>query len=244
MSAVFKLDNCLLWCNPDLYCTISKYFVLLILSLVLLAVDHHLSKSNGFMMSSDLLRSASMESSPFKTVSVKLEIVVQEWRKRLFLFALLTWLGCWWSDLQREPQQHNLPSIFYRNEDGNFCLCCCHHSLLLFHCCLGWCQSIVCVARPASVVCMTHGASFRWLYFYCFLASFLSCILLLFSAFSLQEIWGMNMPNLPKVSRLEDLLVLGCIPCACIAAIDAPLTMIVVAEWVCCDIHNVCMMPL
>jgi hypothetical protein len=70
MSAVFKLDYCLLWCNPDLYRMISSYFVLVVLSLVLLAVDHHLSKSNGFVMSSGLLRSASMELSPFKTVSV------------------------------------------------------------------------------------------------------------------------------------------------------------------------------
>jgi hypothetical protein len=29
------------------------------------------------------------------------------------------------------------------------------------------------------------------------------------------------MPNLPEVSCLEDLLVLGCIRCACIVAIDA-----------------------
>jgi hypothetical protein len=64
MSAVFKLDNCLLWCNPDLYPTISRYFVLVVLSLVLLAVDCHLSKLNGFLMSSGLLRSASMELSP------------------------------------------------------------------------------------------------------------------------------------------------------------------------------------
>ncbi len=89
MSAVFKLDNCLLWCNPDSYCTIPRYFVLVVLSLILLAVDRHLSKLNGFVTSSGLLRSASMESSPIKTVSVKLEIA-----KCLFLFALLTQLGC------------------------------------------------------------------------------------------------------------------------------------------------------
>ncbi len=51
-----------------------------------------------------ILRSASMESSPIKMVSVKLEIV---------LFALLTRLGRWWSVLQRESQQHNLPLIFF-----------------------------------------------------------------------------------------------------------------------------------
>jgi hypothetical protein len=38
----------------------------------------------------------------------------------------------------------------------------------------------------------------------------------------------MNMPNLPEVSYLEDLLVLDCIHCACIAVIDAPLMVIVV----------------
>ncbi len=53
-----------------------------------------------------------MESIPIKMVSVKLEIVVQKWRKRLFLFALFTRLGHRWSVLQREPQQHNLPLIF------------------------------------------------------------------------------------------------------------------------------------
>ncbi len=176
MSAVFTLDNCLLWCNPDLYRTISGYFVLVLLSLVLLAVDRHSSKSNGFVMSSDLLRSASMESSPIKTVSVKLEIVIQEWRKRLFLFALLTWLGCQWSDLRRKPQQHNLPSIFYQNEDGNFCLRCCHRSSLFFHCHSGWCQLIVCVTHPASVTCVTRGASVRWLHFLLFFCKlFIAC---------------------------------------------------------------------
>jgi hypothetical protein len=78
MSAVFKLDNCLLWFNPDLYRMFSRYYVLIVLSLVILVVDCHLSKSNGFVMSSGLLRSASMELSPIKMVSVKLEILVQE----------------------------------------------------------------------------------------------------------------------------------------------------------------------
>ncbi len=71
MSVFFKLDNCLLWCNPDSYCMVSRYFVLVVLSLVLLAVDRHLSKSNRFVTSSGLLRYASMELSPIKTVSVK-----------------------------------------------------------------------------------------------------------------------------------------------------------------------------
>ncbi len=71
MSVFLNLDNYLLRCNPDLYCTISRCFVLIVLSLVLLAVDRHLSKLNGFVMSSGLLKSASMESSPMKMVSVK-----------------------------------------------------------------------------------------------------------------------------------------------------------------------------
>ena len=39
----------------------------------------------------------------------------------------------------------------------------------------------------------------------------------------------MNRPNLPEVSYLEDLLVLDCVCRACVAAIDAPLMVIVVA---------------
>ncbi len=39
----------------------------------------------------------------------------------------------------------------------------------------------------------------------------------------------MNFTNLPKVSCLEGLLAHGCVCCACVAAIDAPLTIIVVA---------------
>jgi hypothetical protein len=64
VSAVFKLDNSLLFCNPDSYRMISRYFVHGVLSLVLLAVDRHLSKTNGFVMFSGLLRSASMKLSP------------------------------------------------------------------------------------------------------------------------------------------------------------------------------------
>ncbi len=172
MSAVFKLDNCLLWCNPDLYCMISRYFVLVVLSLVLLvAVDHHLSKLNRFVMSSGLLRPASMELSPFKTVSVKLEIIVQKWRKCLFLFALLTQLGWRWSDLQREPQQHNLPSIFHQNEDGTFCLRCSRHSACLFCCRLGWCVNCV---RHSSSKCRASDAwrKVTWLYFLLFFHKF------------------------------------------------------------------------
>ncbi len=121
---------------------------------------------------------------------------------------------------------------FYQNEDGNFCLCCCRCSLFLFHCCLQWCQSIVCVACPASVAHVTHGASVTWLYFYCFFASSSLCVLLLFSTFLSWVIWGINMPNLPEVSRLVDLLVIGCICRACTMAIDTLLTMIVVVRWV------------
>ncbi len=39
----------------------------------------------------------------------------------------------------------------------------------------------------------------------------------------------MNFPNLPEVSQLEDLMIHGCICCACVVAIDTPLTMIVAA---------------
>ncbi len=161
-----------------------------------------------------------------------MEIVIQEWRKRLFLFALLTQLGCRWPDLQGTPQQHNLPSFFYQNKDGNFCLHWCRRCLRLFCCRLGQCQLIVCIACPASVTQVTHGTSVTWLYFYCFFTSSSLHVLLLFLAFSSWEIWGMNMPNLPEVSRLEDLLVLGCVCPACIVAIDAPLVMIVIAGWV------------
>jgi hypothetical protein len=38
----------------------------------------------------------------------------------------------------------------------------------------------------------------------------------------------MNLPDLPEVSRLEDLLVHGCVCCTCVAAFDAPVTMIVI----------------
>ncbi len=140
-------------------------------------------------------------------VSVKLEIIVQKWSKHLFLFALLTRLGCQWSGLRREPQQHNLPSIFIKmklvicvfvvvvaaracfvvTRDGVSQLC----ALLV--------QRVSCVWRVAQVS--------RGCIFYCFFASSSSHVLLLFSMLSSWEIWGMNMPNLPKVSCLEDLLV-------------------------------------
>ncbi len=45
-SVFVKLDNCLLWCNPDLYHTISRYFVLGVLSLDSTSVNHQLSKSD------------------------------------------------------------------------------------------------------------------------------------------------------------------------------------------------------
>jgi hypothetical protein len=96
---LFKLDNCLSWCNPDLYCTISRYFVLIVLSLVLLAVDRHLSKSNEFVTSSGLLRSTSMESSPINMVFKKKRLFSKKEGKSCFLFTLLTRLGCRWSDL-------------------------------------------------------------------------------------------------------------------------------------------------
>ncbi len=61
---------------------------------------------------------------------------------------------------------------FYQNEDGNFCLRWCCRSLLLFHCCLGQCQSIVCITCPASVARVTRGTSVMWLYFSLFFCKF------------------------------------------------------------------------
>ncbi len=136
------------------------------------------------------------------------------------------------SDLWGTQQQHNQPSMFYQNEDGNFCLRCCCRRSCLFRCCSGRCQLIVCVARPASVAHVTRGASVMWLCFLLFFASSLLHVLLLFSTFLSWEIWGINMPNIPEVSRLEDLLFLGCVSCTCVAVLDAPLMMIVVAGWV------------
>jgi hypothetical protein len=68
--------------------------------------------------------------------------------------------------------------------------------------------------------------------FLLFFASLLSRVLLFFLVFLSGEIQGMNMPNLLEVSRLEDLLVHGCIRCTCIAEMDALLMKIVVAEGV------------
>ncbi len=164
-------------------------------------------------------------------VSVKLEIVVQKWRKHLFLFTLLTQLCCRWSGLQREPQQHNLPLIFYQNEDSSLCLCCCHRSACLFCCRSGQPQSIVCVACPVSVVRMTHGASVMWLHFSLFLRKFfIACFIVVLDVLVAgdlrheyaQSTWGFLFRG-PA----------GCCDCcACIAAIDSPLTMIVVMGWV------------
>ncbi len=117
--------------------------------------------------------------------------------------------------------------FIYKNEDGNFCLCCCRRSLRLLCCHSGRHQSIVCVACPASIVRVTRGASVTWLFF-----CFLSHVLLLFLTFLSREIWGMNMLNLPEVYCLEDLLIVVCIRHAFVVAIDAPLTKIVVPGWV------------
>ncbi len=62
--------------------------------------------------------------------------------------------------------------------------------------------------------------------FYCFFANSSLRVLLLFVILVTGDL--SNMPNLPEFSRLDDLLVIGCICCACIAGIDAPLMMIVV----------------
>ncbi len=172
-----------------------------------------------------------MESSPIKTVYVKLEIVVQKWRKHLSLFALLTQLGHWWSVLQREPQQHNLPSIFYQNEDGNLCFCCCRCSACLFCCRSGQRQSIVCIACSASVAHVMRGVSSPCLHFSLFLREFfIACFIVVLDVLVAgdlrheyaQSAWGFLLRGLPGC----------CVCCACIAAIDAPLTMIVDVGWV------------
>ncbi len=88
----------------------------------------------------------------------------------------------------------------------------------------GVCQ-FICVACPASVACMTRGAIVTVAVFFIdFLEFFIAC----FVVDLLRDIQGMNFLNLPEVSRLEDLLVHGCICCACIAAIGTSVTMIVI----------------
>ncbi len=84
-------------------------------------------------------------------------------------------------------------------------------------------QWVLCAWCMAQV---SHGCVF-----FCFSTMSLLHALLLISLFLWREIWGMNMPNLSKVFCLEDLLLLGCVCCTCIAAIDASLVMIVVAGW-------------
>ncbi len=73
-NQVFKLDNSLLFCNSTfvfvLYSTASKLLVFLIIK-GSTGADRHKLNSNGFVTSSGLSRSASMELSPIKTVSVK-----------------------------------------------------------------------------------------------------------------------------------------------------------------------------
>ncbi len=164
-------------------------------------------------------------------VSVKLEIIVQKWRKRLFLFTLLTRLGCWWWGLQREPQQHNLPSIFYQNVNGNMYLRCCCRSVCLFCSRSGQPQSIVCVARPASVARVTHGASAMWLHFLLFLCKFfIACFIVLLNVLVAgdlrheyaQSTWGFLLRGPPGY----------CVCCTCITVIDAPLMMVVIKGWV------------
>ncbi len=120
---------------------------------------------------------------------------------------------------------------FYQNEDCNLCLCCCRCSACLFCCRSGWCQSIVCIACPASVARVMRGASVTWLYFLLFLCKFfITCFIVVLSVVVAgdlrheyaQSAWGF----LFRGNR-------DCCICpTCIAAIDAPLTMIVIAGWV------------
>ncbi len=75
-SIAFKLDNSLLICNSTfvliLYSTVAKFSVFSIPK-GSTGADRHLLKLNGFVMSLHPLRTASsMESSPIRSVSVKL----------------------------------------------------------------------------------------------------------------------------------------------------------------------------
>ncbi len=178
-------------------------------------------------------------------VSVKLEIFVQKWRKRLFLFALLTWLGRQWSVLWRKPQQHNLPLIFFIKMKM---------VIFVFVVVVAACACFVVardgvsrscallVQRVLSMWCMAQVS--RGCFFLLFYTSSLSRVLLLFSTFSSREIWGMNMPNLLEVSCLEDLLIVV----AFVALPSQQLTLL--CWWLLswdeypCDTHDVLMTPL
>jgi hypothetical protein len=75
-----------------LYSTVSKLLAFLILK-GSTGADRHILKLNGFVTSSGLLRSASMELSPIQDGVCKIEIIVQKSRRRFSFFTLLTQLG-------------------------------------------------------------------------------------------------------------------------------------------------------
>jgi hypothetical protein len=129
-----------------------------------------------------------MESSPIKTVSVKLEIVCPKMKETSLSFRSFDSIWPSMVSLAKETTTTQPAfDFFYQNEDGNFCLRCCRRSLRLLCCRSGQRQSIVCVARPASVARVTHGAIVTWLLFLLFYTSSLSRVLLLFSTFSSRE---------------------------------------------------------
>jgi hypothetical protein len=83
------------------------------------------------------------------------------------------------SDLQREPQQHNLPSIFYQNEDGNFCLCCCCYMHLFFVVAqdgVSWLSALL-VQQVSCTLCMAQvscGCMFLLFFHKFFIACFVA----------------------------------------------------------------------
>ncbi len=75
-------------------------------------------------------------------------------------------------------------------------------------------------------VCRVAYVSRRLRFFFFFAKSFLYVLLL--KPRSSREIWGMVLPDLSAVTRVE-CRFLSCVRRACVAAFDAPVTIIVVA---------------
>ncbi len=125
------------------------------------------------------------------------------------------------SDWQREPQQHNLPSIFIKMKMVIFVFIVVVTAGACFVVTwdgVSWLSALLVqqVLRMWRMAQVSLGCNLLL-----FFASSPSRVLLLFSTFPSWEIQGMNMPNLPEVSCLEDIQVLGCVCCTCIAAINA-----------------------
>ena len=119
--------------------------------------------------------------------------------------------------------------FFYQNEDVNLCHHCCHCSVCLLWCRLGQRQWIMCVAHLASVAHMMHAAIVTWLLFFIVLHEFfILCFVVVLNVL----ITGDLRHEYAQSACLEDLLIVVCVRPASVAAIDAPLKMIVVAGWV------------